>query len=109
MSKYVVYQDLKGNRKAVYYSKYLTAKDHWHLINDELIGVIEHYDGEITTLLDPDFATTKNFLVEILRTQSAILVEDLGFDVDKFAKLSTHAYDKWNLVKEFYEDRYTGP
>jgi len=104
MSDYVVYQDLKGNRKAVYYGKWDTAKDHWHLINDELIGVIEHYDGELTLLLEPN-----NFVVETLRTQSAILVEDLSFNVDKFIKLDTSRMDKWDLVKEFYEDRYTGP
>lgn len=110
MSNYVVYQDLLGNRKAVYYSRWDTSKDHWHLINDELIGVIEHHDGELTIYCEINGTTIDRELIEtLLRTQSAILVEDLSFNVDKFITLSTYSYDKWNLVKEFYEDRYTGP
>lgn len=110
MSDYVVYQDLKGNRKAVFYSKWDTSKDHWHLFKDELIGVIERSNGEITLFCEINGPTiNKELIVTLLRTQSAILVENLIFDVDKFVKLSTYLYDKWNLVKEFYEDRYTGP
>jgi len=109
MSEYVVYQDLKGNRKAVFYNTWDTAKDHWHIIDNELIGVMEREDGKLNLLIDYNVSYTKENILESLRNKQAILVEDLGFDVDKFIKLDTARMDKWDLVKEFYEKRYTGP
>jgi len=106
MSDYVVYQDLNGNRKVVFHALSGHASDNWHFVNGQLIGVIEDYNNSLRTIqsstrIDLNISTA-------LAQQTPILVENLQVTI-RYGNSVNDQYGLWDLVKEFYEDRYTGP
>ncbi len=106
MSDYVVYQDLKGNRKVVYHAQEGKASDNWHYVNDQLIGVIEDYDKSLRTMHSTEWKDLA--ILTALAQQTPILVENLQ-DTIRYGNSVNDKFGLWDLVKEFYEDRYTGP
>jgi len=105
MSEYVVYQDLNGNRKVVFHAQDGKASDNWHYVNGKFIGVIEDYNKSLRTMHFSEFGNDR--LLEALTQQSAVLVENLQ-DTIRYGNSVNDQFGLWDLVKEFYEYRYTG-
>lgn len=106
MSEYVVYQDLNGNRKVVFHAQSGKASDNWHYVNGQLIGVIEDYNKSLRTMQSSTWIDLN--ISTALAQQTPILVENLQ-DTIRYGNTVNDQFGLWDEVKEFYEDRYTGP